>query len=59
MEKLIVTLPSEKVTWTPMNIDNTTHELLKRLSKETGLPMTRIVSESVRFCADRIEVVYE
>lgn len=59
MDKLTINVLSEKVTWKPLQIDSGTHELLSRLSRETGVSMARLVSECVKFCENRIEVFYD
>lgn len=59
MDKLKITISSEKLTWKPLQIDSGTHELLSRLSRETGVSMAKLVSECVKFCENRIEVFHE
>jgi hypothetical protein len=49
--------PLEKgKSWKQFMMDSVTHETLLQLSKVTGVSMSRLVSEMVEFCANRVEI---
>ncbi|WP_159456295.1 hypothetical protein [Intestinibacillus massiliensis] len=56
MDMLVISKSASECGYKQMMIRSDTHAVLSQISKETGIPMTKLVNEMVRFCAERIEV---
>ena len=60
MDKFIVTKQKKtKATFKPIMIRDDTYELLSGMRELTGRSVVDIIDATLRFCADRLEVVEE
>ncbi len=60
MDKFIVTQKMRKSkAYISINVYTETKALLDKLKDETGIPISRLVSEMVLFCQQRLEVKLE
>jgi len=59
MDKFILKSAKANRGYKPAIIDVDTWEKLNQLKEETGIPMTKILSQAVDFALERIEVVDE
>ena len=59
MDKFILKSAKANKGYKPAIIDVDTWEKLNQLKEETGIPMTKILSQAVDFALERIEVIDE
>lgn len=60
MDKFVVKkVKKSNVTFKPLMIRTETYELLQQLREMTGMSVVDIMDSTLRFCADRLEVVEE
>lgn len=60
MEKLILRKPKPRShAWKCCNIYPETHEVLAKISQDTGLQMAYIISAMVEFAIDHLEIIEE
>lgn len=55
-DKFILRVTTKTDGYKPCIVDCATYEKLAQLKEDTGVPMTRIISQMVDFCTERLQV---
>lgn len=56
MDKFIIHVSGKSDGYKPCVLDIATHEKLSQIKEDTGVSMTRIISQMVDFCMERMEI---
>lgn len=56
MDKFIIKLQGKAEGYKPCMIDVTTHEKLRQIKEDTGVSITKILTQMVDFCMERLEI---